>query len=71
MPRWYIQDIQRSVPVGGILEDNQLKTVEQEMKKRIGHRGRASCILKQEKQEKSIINQSNHMKLHIRIYVSI
>ncbi|CAF0871791.1 unnamed protein product [Rotaria sp. Silwood1] len=60
MPRWYIQDIQRSVPVGGILEDNQLKTVEQEMKKRIGHRGRASCILKQEKQEKQNKRKRKH-----------
>ncbi|CAF3014200.1 unnamed protein product [Rotaria sp. Silwood2] len=52
MPRWYIQDIQRSIPVGGILEGNQLKTVEHETKKRIGHRGRSSCILKQESQNK-------------------
>ncbi|CAF0805567.1 unnamed protein product [Rotaria sordida] len=52
MPLWYLQDIQRTAPVGGILEDKQLKTVEQETKKRIGHRGRSSCILKQEQQDK-------------------
>jgi hypothetical protein len=52
MPDWYLQDIQRTIPMGGILQDNQLKTVEQEMKKRLGHRGRSSCVLKQEKQTK-------------------
>jgi hypothetical protein len=50
MPEWYLQHIQRTIPIGGILEDTKLKTVEQEMKKRIGHRGRSTCILKQDKQ---------------------
>lgn len=52
MPQWYIEFIQRTIPLGGILQDNQLKTIEQEMKQRIGHRGRASCILKQEQKKK-------------------
>ncbi|CAF3829330.1 unnamed protein product [Rotaria magnacalcarata] len=52
MPQWYLENIQRTSPIGGILQDDQLKTVEEEMKKRIGHRGRASCILKQEKFKK-------------------
>jgi hypothetical protein len=48
MPESYLNHIQRTIPIGGILQDQQLKTVEQEMKKRIGHRGRSNCILKQE-----------------------
>ncbi|CAF3597111.1 unnamed protein product [Rotaria socialis] len=52
MPQWYLENIQRTSPIGGILQDDQLKTVEEEMKKRIGHRGRSSCILKQEKLKK-------------------
>ncbi|CAF1259763.1 unnamed protein product [Adineta ricciae] len=45
MPEWYLQEILRAIPIRGIIDE---KTIEQEMKKRIGHRGRASCILKQE-----------------------
>jgi len=52
IPEWYLQDIQRTIPIGGILQDKQLKTVEQETKKRIGHRGRSNCILKQQQKEK-------------------
>ena len=45
MPEWYLQETLRAIPIRGIINE---KTIEQEMKKRIGHRGRASCILKQE-----------------------
>jgi len=51
MPEFYLQHIQRTIPIGGILQDTQLKTVEQEMKKRIGHRGRTNSLLKQQKQD--------------------
>ncbi|CAF1048697.1 unnamed protein product [Adineta steineri] len=52
IPEWYFQHIQRTIPIGGILQDTQLKTVEEETKKRIGHRGRSTCILKQQQQQK-------------------
>ncbi|UJR38564.1 hypothetical protein I4U23_031230 [Adineta vaga] len=46
LPDWYLQEIQRTIPN----QKNQLKTMEEELKKRISHRGRSSCVLKQEKQ---------------------
>ncbi|CAF0868442.1 unnamed protein product [Adineta ricciae] len=45
MPEWYLQETLRAIPIRGTINE---KTIEQEMKKRIGHRGRASCTLKQE-----------------------
>jgi hypothetical protein len=44
MPSWYLQHIQRTI----LNQDKQFKTVEQETKKRIGHRGRSNCLLKQQ-----------------------
>jgi hypothetical protein len=46
MPQNYLNYIQRTIPNE---QDKQIKTVEQETKKRIGHRGRSNCILKQNK----------------------
>lgn len=46
MPQDYLNHIQRTIPNEQIL---QTKTLEQETKKRIGHRGRSNCILKQNK----------------------
>ena len=53
MPQWYIDDVQRTIPLGGFLRDEQLRTVDEERKKRIGHRGRASCPLRQQANEQT------------------
>jgi hypothetical protein len=45
MPQWYLQHIQRT-QLDDLLPS---KTVEQETKKRLSHRGRDSCPLKQQK----------------------
>jgi hypothetical protein len=44
MPQNYLNYIQRTILNE---QDKQIKTIEQETKKRIGHRGRSNCILKQ------------------------
>ena len=33
MPQWYIDDVQRTIPLGGFLRDEQLRTVDEERKK--------------------------------------
>lgn len=53
MPQSYIDQIQRNSNIDENLLNNQIKTIEQEMKKRPGHRGRSSFLLNKDKLKKN------------------